>query len=305
MRIGVFADIEGSFGVWRMRQCRMGTREWQYARGCLTEDVNNVVDGAFDGGADRVTVKDTHEVGFNILRHKLDPRAKYVGGHYVSPTFFGNVRNYDMVMYVAIHAASGTKDAFFAHTHYGVFSELLINGKPVSEMELYGAYLAEFGVPIGFFSGEDIAVEQASRALPWAKSVIVDKRQETYTASAKTLEYLTQGRKQLREQSAEAVRSAPEMKLLKMEGPLHFVAKFAKEGMAEKFNTWNFPQHGNAVSWDAANMVEGFNMLNKLTFFPKNIYPYRRPLLFATRKYYFIKSTFFAPEPNPEGAPMA
>jgi len=36
MYAGVFADIEGSFGIWRIRQCRMGTREWQYVRECLT-----------------------------------------------------------------------------------------------------------------------------------------------------------------------------------------------------------------------------------------------------------------------------
>ena len=50
MHVAVFADIEGSFGIWRMRQCRMGTPEWQYGRACLTEDVNHVVQGAFDGG---------------------------------------------------------------------------------------------------------------------------------------------------------------------------------------------------------------------------------------------------------------
>lgn len=33
-----------------MRQCRVGTGEWQYGRSCLTEDVNQVIQGAFDGG---------------------------------------------------------------------------------------------------------------------------------------------------------------------------------------------------------------------------------------------------------------
>ena len=79
MHVAVFADIEGSFGIWRMRQCRMGTREWQYGRSCLTDDVNHVIHGAFDGGAERVTVKDIHESGFNCLVDKLDRRAQYVG----------------------------------------------------------------------------------------------------------------------------------------------------------------------------------------------------------------------------------
>ena len=79
MHVVVFADIEGAFGVWRMRQCRMGTPEWQYGRQCLTADVNAVVAGAFDGGADQVTVKDTHQMGFNCLIDQIDNRAGYVG----------------------------------------------------------------------------------------------------------------------------------------------------------------------------------------------------------------------------------
>ena len=43
MHVAVFADIEGSFGIWRRRQCHTGTAEWQYGRECLTADVNAVI----------------------------------------------------------------------------------------------------------------------------------------------------------------------------------------------------------------------------------------------------------------------
>ena len=72
MHVAVFTDIEGSFGIWRMRQCHTGTAEWQYGRHCLTEDVNSVIRGAFDGGASEVTVKDTHDSGFNCIVKKLE-----------------------------------------------------------------------------------------------------------------------------------------------------------------------------------------------------------------------------------------
>jgi len=302
MHIGVFADIEGSFGIWRMRQCRMGTREWQYGRACLTEDVNHVIQGAFDGGAKKVTVKDTHEIGFNCLINKLDPRANYIGGHFIKPSLFGRVTDYDLILYVAIHAASGTKDAFFPHTHYGIFSEVRVNGKPACEMDIYGAYLGEFGVPVGFVSGEDIAVKQALQAMPWVKSVIVDKRKETYTSGEKSSKFISAGRQQLRQTAAQAVRNAADMKPLIISGPLHFEAEFRSEQLADKFNTWKFKQTGKTVEWKADNMIEGFEMFNKLTFFPKKIYPYRRPLAFLMRQYFGIKNTWFAPKPNPEGA---
>lgn len=304
MHIGIFADIEGSFGIWRMRQCRMGTPEWQYGRFCLTEDVNHVIRGAFEGGATQVTVKDTHELGFNCLTDKLDKRAAYVGGHYTNPTLFGNISKYDLVLYVAIHAASGTNNAFFPHTHYGVFSKVLLNCKPACEMDIYAAYLGEFGIPVGFVSGENIAVNQALTALPWAKSVVVDKHQAAYTSGEKSIQYLTEGRKQLRLTAAKAVEDAAQMKPLIINGPILFETVFRNETLATRFNTWGFQQTGSTVRWKAENMIEGFEMLNKLTFIPKKIYPFRRPLFFAIRNYFRLKTALFSPAPNPEGAAL-
>lgn len=78
MHVAVFADLEGAFGIWRMRQCRTGTAAWQYGRECLTADVNAVVRGAFDDGATvRFTAPNMTE-GFEVL-NKLTffPRRIY------------------------------------------------------------------------------------------------------------------------------------------------------------------------------------------------------------------------------------
>ena len=297
MHVGIFADIEGSFGIWRMRQCRMGTREWQYGRACLTEDVNYAIQGAFDGGAKKVTVKDTHEVGFNCLIKKLDSRAKYIGGHYSSPSLFGKITDLDLVLYVAIHAASGTDGAFFPHTHYGIFSEVRLNNRRVCEMDIYGAYLGELGIPIGFVSGEDIAVKQALEALPWAKSVVVEKKKETYTSGEKSIRYLKEGRALLQHTAQEAVKDASQMQPLVIPGPLHFEAVFRTRQLADKFNRWKFKQTDKTVEWESENMIDGFDMLNRLTFIPPKIYPFRRQFAFLLRNYFRIKNTFFAPKP--------
>ncbi len=302
MHVLVFADIEGSFGIWRMRQCRTGTAEWQYGRECLTEDVNSVVRGAFQAGAEKVTVKDTHATGFNCLTKKLDRRVRYIGGHYSKPSFFGDIIDGDIVLYVAIHAASGTADAFFPHTHYGIFSEMRMNGRVVCELDIYGGYLGEFGIPVGFVSGEKIAVEQAKVSLPWIRSVTVDKNKETYTSGEKSIAYLRKGRTMLEEEAAAAVAEASRMKPLVFEGPLHFEADFINEKLAKNHNSWSYPREGATVRWDAAHMIDGFDMFNRLTFFPRWFYPLRRPLLFAMRKFFFIKNNYCAPRPEREGA---
>jgi D-amino peptidase len=305
MHVAIFADLEGSFGIWRMRQCHTGTAEWQYGRYCLTEDVNHVIQGAFEGGARKVTVKDTHDSGFNCIVKKLDKRAKYIGGHFMRPTLFGQVSNYDLILYVAIHAASGTADAFFPHTHLGIFSELKLNGRPACEMDIYGGYLGEFGLAIGFVSGEDIAVRQALDALPWTKSVVVDKRKERYVSGRAGERYLAEGRENLKKTAAEAVRAAADMKPLRFNGPLHFEGTFRNEKLAQRFNTWRFNRSGPTVEWQAQNMLEGFDKLNKLTFFSKKYYAVRGPMIFLLRNFNRLKHTYFAPKPNPEGAFLA
>jgi len=301
MHVAVFADLEGAFGIWRRRQCHTGTREWQYGRECLTGDVNAVVQGCFDGGAQVVTVKDTHATGFNVLVRRLDRRARYVGGHYIRPTFFGAIDEYALVLYVAIHAASGTPDAFFPHTHYGIFSDVRLNGRRVCETELYGAYLGEHGVGVGFVSGEEVAVTQATDGLPWLRSVAVDKRRERYTDGEDSVRYVEQGRARLREVAAQAVRDR-RAEPLRYPGELHFEAVFRTEALANRYNTWRFEQEGASVRWSATNMVEGFDMFNKLTFFPRRIYPIRGPLLSVLRRVHWLRANVLAPKPDREGA---
>jgi len=138
-------------------------------------------------------------------------------------------------------------------------------------MDVYGAYLGEFGVPIGFVSGEDIAVGQALDALPWAKSVIVDKQKNTYTSGEKSIKYLSDGRKRLRETAAAAVLDAHDMKPLVISGPLHFRVIFRDRNLADKYNTWNFDQTGKVIEWDANNMIEGLKIQQDHVFPEKNL----------------------------------
>ena len=49
-------------------------------------------------------------------------------------------------------------------------------------------------------------------------------------------------------------------------------------------------------------MVEGFDTLNKLTFFPQRIYPVRSQMLWWLRKYYALRHSLPLPRANREGA---
>ena len=134
--------------------------------------------------------------------------------------------------------------------------------------------------------------------------MIVDKREETYTAGEASRDYLREGRRQLRDRAAQAVREIKNMRPLITPGPLQFDAEFRTVALADRFNTWKFNQIDRTVSWHAENMIDGFDKLNMLTFYPRNIYSLRRPLSFFARCFYRVKNTYFSPRPNSEGAWM-
>ena len=63
MKIFIVADIEGAVGVSKRSQCYFLKPDFQYGRQCLTDDVNAVIKGAIEAGADSIVVRDTHEMG--------------------------------------------------------------------------------------------------------------------------------------------------------------------------------------------------------------------------------------------------
>ena len=114
MKIFIVADIEGAVGISKRSQCYFMKPDFQYGRRCLTDDVNAVVKGAIEAGADGIVVRDTHETGENIIRENLPPGVEYIGGQPDRPfPILGDPSGADLVFLVASHARSGSPGGFF------------------------------------------------------------------------------------------------------------------------------------------------------------------------------------------------
>jgi D-aminopeptidase len=161
----VVADIEGSSGCWTSEAARFITREWYVACVEMSRDVNSVVTGLFDAGVVEVTVHDFHRTGYNILSELLDPRARLVSGYRHGPVpGIGHPGNTEAVLFLGMHAGSGSS-GFLAHTLTSRIARLEVNGKAISEVELFSASLAPYGVKPIFFSGCPVACAQAKAAV--------------------------------------------------------------------------------------------------------------------------------------------
>jgi D-amino peptidase len=171
----VIADIEGSSGCRSYSAGRPMKKEWYVACLEMTRDVNTVVTGLFDAGVKNVTVQDFHRTGFNLLPELIDSRARVVSGYRFGPVpGIGDPGIAEAALFVGMHAASGSS-GFLAHTLTSRIQRLEVNGKAVSEVELFSASLAPYGVRPIFFSGCPVACAEAREMIKGIECYPIDK----------------------------------------------------------------------------------------------------------------------------------
>src|SRR5688572_27266597 len=76
MNVFISVDMEGVAGVVHVQQVLRGTDDYPAARLLMTQEANAAVAGAFDGGAKRVLVNDSHADMRNLLPGEMDERAE-------------------------------------------------------------------------------------------------------------------------------------------------------------------------------------------------------------------------------------
>jgi D-amino peptidase len=116
MRVYIETDLEGVCGVYRFEQTReYGTPANIEARHLLMGEVNAAVEGAFEGGATRVVVRDGHDGSKSFFPEQLDDRAEMIMGRF-SPYDFVLDQGFDAAILLGFHAMSHTIDGVLCHT---------------------------------------------------------------------------------------------------------------------------------------------------------------------------------------------
>lgn len=192
VRVLVYHDMEGLTGQSDPNTFRYAHPErYAVGREYLTGDVNAVVAGLFDGGADEVHIVDGHGSGNpqpDLLLDELDPRAELVSRDerfdaYVDLMEAGR---YDAVAVVGMHAKTGS-GGFASHT-YTLGIDFVLNGMAVTETEIVGYSWGRVGVPVIFASGDDRLADDLSGPMPWVESVIVKTATSASTADPRPVD---------------------------------------------------------------------------------------------------------------------
>jgi D-amino peptidase len=186
LKVLVLHDMEGLSGQSDPRTFSYRNSEfYPEGREYLIGDVNAVIAGLFDGGADVVQVVDGHGSGSpepDIILDRLDPRAEMYSRPEPFQAYIDLVgtTNFDAIAVVGMHAKTGS-GGFASHT-YTLGIGVRVNGQSITETELVGLSFGRAGVPVIFASGDDkLAADLAT--MPWIRYVTVKDATSASTAN--------------------------------------------------------------------------------------------------------------------------
>ncbi|MDB1089267.1 M55 family metallopeptidase [Streptomyces sp. ACA25] len=188
MKLLISADMEGATGVTWPADCLPGRPEWERCRPLFTSDVNAVIAGFFDAGADEVLVNEAHMTMRNLLLERLDERAQLLTGRHKELGMVEGVqhRDVDGIAFVGYHTGAG-EEGVLAHTYLGnSVTGVFVDGVRAGEGLLNALVVAEYGTPVILVTGDDRTCRDAAGYAPAARTVAVKDYVSRYAAVCRT-----------------------------------------------------------------------------------------------------------------------
>lgn len=209
----VITDAEGVAGVCRQELTQNDSAE---LRQLLTGEVNAAVDGFLAGGADEVVVWDGHGGSSTLSAATIHPRARLISGAIGSDHLLD--RGFAGVACVGQHARANRRPAVMAHSYSSLgIQSILMNGKPVGEIETIAAIAGAFDTPVIFLSGDDAAAEDLRAIVPGAVTVAVKEALAYYACISMSA---VAARDAIREGAARSMKEIGRIRPYKVEGPV-------------------------------------------------------------------------------------
>ena len=220
-RVLLYHDMEGLTGQSDPNTFRFSHPE-RYALGrtYLTGDVNAVVAGLFDGGADEIHVVDGHGSGNpepDLLLDELDERAELVSRDQIFDAYVDLTEPgiYDAIAVVGMHAKTGS-GGFASHT-FTLGIDFVLNGMAVTETEIVGYSWGRVGTPVIFASGDDRLAADLAEPMPWVEVVTVKTATSASSANPRPVD---EARAEMREAAARAMANYEDARAMRLSEPV-------------------------------------------------------------------------------------
>jgi D-amino peptidase len=218
--IFLITDAEGVAGVCRQDQTDPKDAEM---RQLLTGEINAAVAGFLAGGADDVVVWDGHDGSQTLSTVTIHPKARLVMGS-LGPTMLME-RGFSAVAFVGQHARADSKGGVMAHSYSSLgIQKMLMNGKPVGEIETRAALAGAFGVPVIMLSGDQAAAADLKDIVPAAETAVVKEGLGYYSCISLSA---AAARDLIREKAVASMRKLGQIPPYKVEGPVTIEVEYS------------------------------------------------------------------------------
>jgi len=173
MKIYIHTDLEGISGIDNIEMMANDHQRHREAVENLMLDLNAAVDGAFAGGADHVTVLDSHGGGGNFILEMLDKRAE--NDTKPNKKWWGILdESYDATFFIGAHAMAGTMNGFLDHTQSSLtWYNYYVNKRKMGELGQWAMVAGAFGVSLVMVSGDEAACVEARQFFSPVETAIV------------------------------------------------------------------------------------------------------------------------------------
>ena len=183
MKVYVICDLEGTAGVVDHKgQCWFDGEYYQQSRTIATQELNSLVEGLLEGGADEIVAWDGHGnfpggIDSSIVRSE----CKVVIGAGNGPPA-GLDATFDALCLLGLHAMAGTPGAVLAHSFMPFVKNCWLNELEIGEIGMNCAAAGQFGVPTVFISGDKAASKEAIALIPNIECAVVKEGLHTHAA---------------------------------------------------------------------------------------------------------------------------
>ncbi len=163
--------MEGISGVVCDEQAAPFGSEYPAAHRWFMSDLNALLRGLSDGGADEIVICDLHYFGRNVTLDELVKTKAavklLVGKPLYTETWRGGLdSDFSGLILLGLHSKKGTEGALLNHTYEPDIRDIRINGLSVGEIGVEAAIAGDVGVPLCMITGDSEGVAEAKTLAP-------------------------------------------------------------------------------------------------------------------------------------------
>jgi D-amino peptidase len=271
MRVYISIDIEGVAGVVDNPECDLQGVEYERARHWMTGEGRAAIEAAYEAGATKVVIADSHGHMRNLLLEHLPENVEVIRG---APRPIGMMQGidegFDAAILLGYHSKEGTAKSTLSHTYAGgLVYDLRVNGQSVGEMPFNAAVAGTCGVPVVLAAGDNRFIQEVEEMLPWAEKVVTKWTYNTYSGRTLTPK---ESQARIRAGVKQALSRLSEMKLFTFQPPFRLEIELKRLSIANLAEYIpGFERDGHLIAYTSddfmqvARMKQFITILNRIT----------------------------------------